>query len=138
MVSIQSAWRAYTTRRTRDVTGLALKRRAAVCIQRAWRSILFLTHMRSLDAAQLLMYSLSAVTVVPNLCLTLLSARMLSLCVQRRRHCLPLHQLKWAFLESTGGAPSALPPTCTGPCPSSHSQRSSWNRRPPVGQRAFC
>eukprot|EP00892_Ulva_mutabilis_P003037 jgi/Ulvmu1/12734/UM095_0039.1 len=102
VVSIQSAWRAYATRCTADVTGRALRRRAAVCIQRAWRSILFQTHLRSLDAAQLLLDSMSAVTVVPNLCLTLLSARMMSFCVQRRSHCLPLHRLRWGFLECTG------------------------------------
>lgn len=57
------------------------------------------------------MHSMSAVTLVPNLCLTLHSARMMSLCLQRKSHCLPLHCLKWAFLESTGGAPLTLSPT---------------------------
>lgn len=104
MVSIQSAWRGFIERRNLDLTGCTIRRRAAVCIQRAWRSVLFLMHLRSLDAAQLLMHSMSAVTVVPNLCLTLLSARMMSFCLQRHSHCLPLHKLKWGFLESTGGA----------------------------------
>lgn len=102
-VSIQSAWRAHTVRLARDVTGRTIRRRAVVCIQRAWRSRLFLAHLRSLEAAQLLMHSMSAVTVVPNLCLTLLSARMLGLCLQRRSHCLPLHRLKWGYLQTTGG-----------------------------------
>ena len=74
-------------------------------------SHLFQSHTRCMDAASVLMDSMSALTLIPTLCLTLLSARMLGLSSQRRASCLPLQQLQWGFLSDGGGVIS-----CTSTC----------------------
>jgi hypothetical protein len=102
--SIQAAWRSHAARQKLGLTLRTLNHRAALCIQRAWRSRLFLLHCRCLDAASLLMDALASVTLLPALCLTLLSTRMLGLAAQRASNCLPLQRLQWSYLSSGGGA----------------------------------
>jgi IQ calmodulin-binding motif len=115
--SIQAAWRARQARarlpltsawlRGRaglPLTALVLRHRAALCLQRAWRGRLFRQHLHALAAAATLVQSLSTMSLVPSLCLTLLSARMLGLARGRLGPCLPGHRLQFAFVESSGGA----------------------------------
>lgn len=97
-----------------NLTKLALQHRAASCIQRAWRSHLFLSHLRCLDAASALMDSMAAMTLIPTLCLTLLSARMLGLASQRKAGCLPMQCLQWGYMSTDGGLSQLCShPRCT-------------------------
>ena len=104
VVSIQAAWRAHSFRTALPLTQCVLRHRAALCLQRAWRSRLWTQHLRALAAAATLVQSLSVMSIVPSLCLTLLSARMLGLARQRTGNVLPCHRLRWAFHAVTGGA----------------------------------
>lgn len=103
-MSIQAAWRAFIHRRPLNLTYTVLARRAAVCIQRAWRSYLFQQHCRALAAAQLLVQCTQVLSYVPSLCLTLRGARMIALAQGRRCDVLPGQKLRWAFLKDSGSA----------------------------------
>lgn len=103
-VSIQAAWRAHAHRRPLRLAATVLLRRAAICIQRAWRSALFQQHMHALGAAALLARCNADLSFVPGLCLTLRGARMIALAQGRGCNALPGHRLRWSLLKASGGA----------------------------------
>ena len=124
-VSIQAAWRAHRMRCVLPLTATVVRHRAALCVQRAWRGRLMRQHTHALAAAAALAQALSALSIVPSLCLTLLSARMLGMTQARAHQCLPGHRLQWSFLETTGGAHSQAY-CCAAPlCPSVKRRSSS-------------
>ena len=104
-VTIQSAWRAHKHRRTACILQRVLCRRAAVCLQRGWRTRLWLSHLRMLEVAAMLVDSFAAMTLAPTLCLTLLAARLVGLTQHRVYPCLPGHRLMFAFCKESSGNP---------------------------------
>lgn len=141
VISIQAAWRAHLRRRPLALADAALRRRAAICVQRAWRSALFQQHMHALGAAALLARYNAELEFVPGLCLTLRGARMIALAQGRGCDAMPGNRLRWSLLQASGGAPRRPATNCDFPCVEGLSARfcvrSVSHTRFAAGQRAY-